>query len=378
VIGCIAIGAGATAVTTAGVGWAIARRLTAPVGPRTFNLTIRGIEHDDKGDLIVLDRTDQTTAPGSYNLWFEHGGWVQLSTEVVDRGPTRVARRITGTAPGLTPKIGNRASWSGICYATPADAGLRAREITITTPAGQCPAWRVDGDPATWAVHIHGLGSTRAGTLRGVLAATELGYTSLVVSYRNTAEGPRVGTGRSTLGYTEMADVDDAIGYAVRRGAQQVVLFGWSMGAAIALQLADHPRHDGLIAALVLDSPVLNWTEAIKTNCVRSGLPAAAGQLAIPWLTLAPLARTVGLRGRIPLHSFDWTARAADLSTPTLILHGTRDDSVPIRLSQALRDARPDLIELETFDAGHTLCWNTAPDRWQDAVTAWLKARVPR
>nr|WP_167739496.1 alpha/beta hydrolase [Kocuria sp. JC486] len=328
--------------------------------------------------MIVLDRTDQTTAPGSYNLWFEHGGWVQLSTEVVDRGPTRVARRITGTAPGLTPKIGNRASWSGICYATPADAGLRAREITITTPAGQCPAWRVDGDPATWAVHIHGLGSTRAGTLRGVLAATELGYTSLVVSYRNTAEGPRVGTGRSTLGYTEMADVDDAIGYAVRRGAQQVVLFGWTMGAAIALQLADHPRHQGLIAALVLDSPVLNWTEAIKTNCVRSGLPAAAGQLAIPWLTLAPLARTVGLRGRIPLHSFDWTARAADLSTPTLILHGTRDDSVPIRLSQALRDARPDLIELETFDAGHTLCWNTAPDRWQDAVTAWLKARVPR
>ena len=82
--------------------------------------------------------------------------------------------------------------------------------------------------------------------------------------------------------------------------------------------------------------------------------------------------------GRIPLRSFDWTARAADLTTPTLILHGTRDDSVPIRLSQALRDARPDLVELETFDAGHTLCWNTDPDRWQDAVTTWLKARVPR
>jgi hypothetical protein len=47
---------------------------------------------------------------------------------------------------------------------------------------------------------------------------------------------------------------------------------------------------------------------------------------------------------------------------------------VPIRLSQALRDARPDLVELETFDAGHTLCWNTDPDRWQNTVTAWLKA----
>ena len=377
-IGRIALGGGIAAAAAAGAGWAVARRLTAPVGPRTFDLTIRSVEHDDNGDLIVLDRTEQTTAPGIYNLWFENGGWAQLSTEIVDRGATRVARRITGTTPDFTPKAGNCVSWSGVYYATPADAGFHARDITITTPAGRCRAWRVDGDPATWAVHIHGLGSTRAGTLRGVLAATELGHTSLVVSYRNTAEGPRVGTGRSTLGYTEMADVDDAIGYAVRRGAQQVVLFGWSMGAAIALNLADHPRHDGLIAALVLDSPVLNWTEAIKTNCVRSGTPAAAGQLAIPWLTLPPLARTVGLRGRIPLHSFDWTARAANLSTPTLILHGTRDDSVPIRLSQALRDARPDLIELETFDAGHTLCWNTAPDRWQDAVTAWLTARVPR
>ncbi|MEW2005981.1 alpha/beta hydrolase [Microbacterium sp. NPDC079208] len=377
-IGRIVLGGGIAAAAAAGLGWTIARRLTAPVGPRTFDLTIRSVEHDDNGDLIVLDRTEQTTAHGIYNLWFEHGGWAQLSTEVIGRGPTRVARRITGLTSGSTPKAGDRTSWSGIYYATPADAGLHARDITITTPAGRCPAWRIEGDPSVWAIHIHGLGSTRAGTLRGVLAATELGYTSLVVSHRNTTEGPRVGTGRTTLGHTETSDVDEAIGYAVRRGAQQVVLFGWSMGAAIALQLADHPRHDGLIAALVLDSPVLNWTEVIKTNCVRSGLPAAAGHLAIPWLTVGPLACAVGSPGSIPLRSFNWTARTADLATPTLILHGTRDDSVPIRLSQALRDARPDLVELETFDADHTLCWNTDPDPWREAVTAWLKARVPR
>jgi len=149
-----------------------------------------------------------------------------------------------------------------------------ARDITITTPAGRCPTWRIDGDPSTWAIHIHGSGSTRAGPLRGVRTATGLGYISLVVSYRNTAEGPTVGTGRTTLGHTEAADVDEALGYAVRRGAQQIVLFGWSMGAAIALQLANRPRHEGLIAALVLDSPALNWTEIIKANCARSGQPS--------------------------------------------------------------------------------------------------------
>lgn len=68
----------------------------------------------------------------------------------------------------------------------------------------------------------------RRSVQQSLLAATEIGYTSLVVTYRNT----------------EAADVDEAIGYAVRRGARRIVLFGWSMGAAIALQLADRPRHE--------------------------------------------------------------------------------------------------------------------------------------
>ena len=43
-----------------------------------------------------------------------------------------------------------------------------------------------------------------------------------------------------------------------------------------------------------------------------------------------------------------------------------------IQLSQALRDARSDLAETETFAAGHTLSWNTDPGRWQATVTSRL------
>ena len=63
-IGRIALGGGIAAAAVGGLGWAIARWLTAPAGPRTFDLTVRGVEHEDRGDLIVLDRTDQTTAHG--------------------------------------------------------------------------------------------------------------------------------------------------------------------------------------------------------------------------------------------------------------------------------------------------------------------------
>ena len=371
----VTLGAGLLAAGALDTGWTIARRLTAPAGTRIFNLTVHDIEHDDGTQRVVLDRTPQTTADGIYNLWIEHGGWAQLSAELQNRGPDRVARTVTGTSPGLDLVTGDRASWSGIYYATPTDAGLDTRDITITTPAGPCLAWRIDDDPSTWAIHIHGLGSTRAGTLRGAQVATELGYTSLVVTYRNTTEGPHFGTGRSTLGHTETADADEAIGYAVRRGAQQIILFGWSMGAAIALQLAARPRHHGLIGALVFDSPVLNWTETIKANCPRSGLPAGVGHLAVPWLSTGPLASMLGLPEPVPLRQLDWIARAAQLTTPTLILHGTRDNSAPIRLSQALRDRRPDLVTLETFDADHTLAWNTDPERWHECVAVWLQNR---
>ena len=374
----VALGAGLVAAGALGFGWAIARRLTAP-STRRYDLILRDVEYDGDACLIVLDRTRQTAAEGAYNLWFENGGWAQLSEDVLDRGPTLIARRVTSMASRLTLRAGDHVSWSGIYYATPNDASLHAHDITIDTPAGLAPAWRIDGDGArsTWAIHLHGLGSVRAGTLRGVLAATERGSTSLVISYRADGEGPEVGNGRSTLGYAETDDAAAAIEYAMRHGARQVVLFGWSMGAAIALRLAHHPSYRRSIAGLVLDSPVLDWTEVIKANCTRSGLPAAAGSLAIPWLTLRPLAHMVGLPERIPLRSFNWTVRAEELTAPPLILHGTHDDSVPIRLSQALRDARPGLVSLETFEAGHTLSWNSDPDRWQSAVIAWLAAHVP-
>lgn len=166
--GALALGAGLLAASTLGAGLTIARRLTAPSAPRGFDLTIHDIEHDDGIKRIVLDRTKQTVTHGIYNLWLEQGGWAQLGTEMQDRSTEPLARTITATSPVLQLAAGDRASWSGIYYATPADAGLNAREFSIATPAGPCPVWRADGDSATWAIHIHGLGSTRAGTLRGV------------------------------------------------------------------------------------------------------------------------------------------------------------------------------------------------------------------
>ena len=360
------------------LGWVLARKLTSAVGSRTFDLRLRDMETDGDRRLLILDRTRSTAAPGIFSLWFETGEWVQVSDEVIDRGPGQIARVVTHAASGRLPSLGASFSWSGIYFDGPAAAGLSVREVFITTPAGPAPAWLADGEhrAATWAIHVHGMGGRRRGTLRGVQVTAELGWTSLVVSFRNDGEGPSVEKGRSTLGYSEADDVEAAVEYAVKQGAERIVLFGWSLGAAIALRVADRMRSAGVIAALVLDSPVLSWIEVIEANCVRSGLPAVAGRLSLPWLTLDPLARVAGLPGAISLREMDWIERARDLTVPTLILHGNRDDSVPPAVSEALRDRRPGFVELVAFAAGPSMAGNSDPERWRSSVSAWLSTVV--
>ena len=80
-IGRIALGGGIAAAAAGGLGWVIARRLTAPAGPRRFDLPARGFEHDDNGDLIVLDGNhDWLTPPERVGLFeFAEAGSGELS-----------------------------------------------------------------------------------------------------------------------------------------------------------------------------------------------------------------------------------------------------------------------------------------------------------
>jgi pimeloyl-ACP methyl ester carboxylesterase len=374
----LAVGIGAITAALATTGLLIARRLTAPPGERVYDLTIRGIVRDGEALAVVLDRNSKTEARGIYNLWLEGGGWVKLGA-VVGEGSATVTRTVARTTAHAELSVGQRASWSGIYYRDPQDACLDAVDIDIATPAGPAPTWIIR--PATsgndvWAIHIHGLGSSRAGTLRGVEVASELDLTSLVVTYRNDGEGPTVGTGRSTLGALEKDDVREVMHYAIDRGARRMVLFGWSMGAAIALQLAAEDEFQGLIDAVVLDSPVLDWSAAINANCARVGLPSWFGFLAGPWLRNRVLSELAGLEAPIPLDRFDWVERSADLSVPTLILQGTGDSSAPFAVSSRVAELRPDLVRYELFRADHTMTWNSDPERWQCTVREWLACRT--
>ena len=63
---------------------------------------------------------------------------------------------------------------------------------------------------------------------------------------------------------------------------------------------------------------------------------------------------------------------------PVLILHSDDDGFVPSSASHALAAARPDLVELQSFEtARHTKLWNYDQQRWTRAIEDWLRRHDP-
>ena len=72
--------------------------------------------------------------------------------------------------------------------------------------------------------------------------------------------------------------MEAAIDYALENGAEEIVLFGWSMGGAICLQTADLSRHRHLIRAMVLDAPVINWVNVLVNHAQLNRIPSLVGR----------------------------------------------------------------------------------------------------
>ena len=357
-----------------------ARQVVVPKTTRREDLPIRRVFRDADGLLqIDLPASPQTTAPGRYSLWFAQGSGHACLGRVsgldVEAGTvTRVVERIdSGDLMSAEAGI-----WSGYVFSKPDQLCLPYSVVQIPTERGVAPAWKFAPTKAsvasdTWAIHIHGMGGTRAGALRGIPVANRLGYTSLVVSFRNDREAPASADARYTLGQTEWLDVEAAMKFAVDEGAQEIFLFGWSLGGSIALRLADLSAYSGHISGLVLDAPVFDWTRTLTSNARASRLPGPVAALGLSLMQSRAFRWVTGLEAPLDFQSLDWVARASELKKPILVLHGKGDRSTPFDSSELTANLRPDLIHLVPFEVeGHSLEWNVDAHKWEGAVAEWI------
>ncbi|MBS0024823.1 alpha/beta hydrolase family protein [Microbacterium paraoxydans] len=352
---------------------AVARRVVTPLRQRRLDTEIFAI--DTGAQTIELGRTLDTELPGRYGL-FTTGTYGYLKLGAVLSADGTVVRRklLTKVEPGAS--VDRAASFSGSYYTSPSELHLRWENVLIGSPAGPCPAWFFPASSSTWVIQVHGRGATRSECLRAVPVLHAAGLPNLVVSYRNDGEAPRTRTGAYALGAAEWRDVDAAIGYALRHGAERVVLMGWSMGGAVSLQAAVNSGNRNRIAGVILESPVVDWRSVLrfqaKLNRVRPPLP----DLAMRALQQPLTARLSGADEPILFDRLDMVARADELAAPTLILHSEDDGFVPVDASRALQEARPDLVTMPRFTvARHTKLWNYDEHGWAAAITQWLEGQ---
>ncbi|UPL15728.1 alpha/beta hydrolase family protein [Microbacterium galbinum] len=350
----------------------IARRVVMPTrsGPNTKILAV-----DTGAQTIELARTLDTELPGRYGLYTTGTyGYVKLGA-VLSADSTTVRRKLlTQIEPGA--RVDRDAGFSGWYYSAPSELHLPWSNVLIGSPAGPCPAWFFPAASSTWVIQVHGRGTTRAECLRAVPVLHAAGLPNLVVSYRNDGEAPRSRGGAYALGAAEWRDVDAAIAYALRHGAERVILMGWSMGGAVSLQTAVNSGNRDRIAGLILESPVVDWRTVLRYQAREAGLRAPLPALAMGALSLPVTARLSGAEDAIAFDRLDMVARAEELAAPTLILHSDDDGFVPADASHALRDARPDLVTMPVFSgARHTKIWNYDETGWTAAVRDWLAAQ---
>ena len=185
--------------------------------------------------------------------------------------------------------------------ATPASAGLAYEDVSLRTNDGlRLAAWYVPATDARGTIlFCHGNARNISDRLSSIAVFHRLGYSVLIFDYR--------GYGRSEGRPTEEGtyrDADAAWDHLVReRGAspRTIVVFGRSLGGAVAAHLADTRP----VRALILES---TFTTA----------PDLAADL-FPWLPARALT------------TFDYATlyRVDRIRCPKLIVHSPDDDLIP-------------------------------------------------
>ncbi len=357
----------ASAAVSAAAGYFV-RRLLAPVRQKVDDTEVLSVGPGT----VTIRASDQTVAAGRYGLYIDgRATHLRLGEVIRADGPT-VTRTLTAVDHG-SMRVGP-ARWDQYYYCgTPESAlGLAHEVVELATSVGSLPAWLVsaaDRPSTTWAVHIHGRGATREECLRGLGAFHRLGIDSIVPSYRNDVDTPVIPGGRYHLGDTEWMDVEVAVRYALAHGADRVVVVGWSMGGAIALQLLSRSRTGARIAGLILDAPVVDWQDVLDHQARVNRLPVWVARLGLAALAQRQASALFGVEGPVDLRRFDWVARSNELRTPMLVIHSDDDEFVPSGPSRALAAARPDIVTHAAFrGAFHTMEWNVDPLRWDGLV----------
>ncbi len=324
---------------------------------------------------IEFQRSDPTERPGVYGLAWE-GGHAVVGP-VLSESADRVSRRLSDIHGFLAPGI-DAGIDSNVYFGDPKETlGLPYRAVDVPSELGPMPAWEIPAasrrgaeTTSAWAIVVHGINGDRQIGLRIAPTLRRSGFTSLLISYRDDLGAPRGPDGLHHQGQTEWRDLEAAVRYALRRGAQRLVLDGYSMGGALITQFMERSSLAGRIDGLILDAPALNWKAILEYNATRMGFPSFAA-LPVEW--------AIDARTDVDWGSLNALRHPQDFHLPVLLFHGDDDAVIPIATSE---DFAAELPQWVTYyrapEAGHTQSWNVNPSVYDRRLRRFLLQMAPK
>lgn len=315
-----------------------------------------------------------TLVEGVYGLLWE-GGHVLLG-EVRSRAAGSVTRSL-GPVAGTQPSAGAPARIDNFVYREDplADLGIEFEDLMLEGQEGALRAWfvpatsRIAGSAGTGRTAVLLLHGRRRGelieTLRMIEPLHELGLPTLALAYRNHDLSDPSSDGLFHYGADEWQDALVGARELAARGADRVVLYGLSMGGAVALEALKRWTGDlPEVVGVVLDSPLIDVYDVIELGAVKSGLPLPA--------QLTKLALFVaGLRTGVDFSQLSQARTAATIPVPVMVIAGTADTTVPIASIDTFTAAVRTPLTYHRLDGvEHVEAWNRDPERY----AGWLRA----
>ena len=310
---------------------------------------------------LVIAGTDEPPRGG---IWgFESEATYTQLTALLNR--TETETEWASTPYRGQPAVGVTARVDVDAYPADPDVafGLVFEEVRAPGELGPLPAWLIDGRRSTWVIIVHGKGTDRRSqALRMIPSLVESGYPVLVVEYRNDEGAPADPSGLRSWGLTEWRDLDAAVRLAEREGARDYFLVGHDLGAEIVSMFLHESDRVGSVLGVVFDSPALDLegTMDYGSGRVERFINELGQQLA-------------RIRFGMEWSELDQVARADQFDVPILALHGARDETIPIEITEAFAAARPDLVQFLRFEqGGHGDLWNVDTARYESALMSFI------
>ena len=306
--------------------------------------------------------------PGRWGLSWDGGNG--MIGDIVEQGTGVAVRRFT-LVDGEPPRASPAKASSDIFPNDPYLAfGIEYAEVDYQTPLGSQDAWRFDGDLDTWAIFVHGHRGKPADGLSSLPTLHAHGIPALFITYRNDEGQPGDPSGIYQYGLTEWRDLHAAVEYVLAQpGADKVVLIGHSMGGGIVVKFLYESSLAGLVAGVVLDSPVMDFNAPVDLGARQRNLPGFVSAT-VKWVS--------ALRFGLDWGAMDYLKDTDRLDVPILLIHGEDDARVPIETSDELAQLRPDLVTYSVYaDTTHNDAWNTDAERYARELGGFL-SRVLR